>query len=96
MSILQTALQEVGFKTTIRPRDVRRMQERDAVTASLESMADDVLAPMTRRPRKIQVQRAGTHLKIRYVGRPTFVLIDARCTPSEGFRKLRCFDGGAA
>ena len=77
----------------IRPRDVRRMQERDAVTASMGKIVDDVLSPLTRRSRKVVISKAGAHLKVRYEGRPTWVLIDAQQTQSEGAKKLRMFDG---
>ncbi len=80
-------------QTPIRPRDVRRMQERDAVTASMEKIADDVLTLLTRRTRKVVISKAGTHLRVRYEGRQTSVLIDARQTQAEGANKLRVFDG---
>jgi hypothetical protein len=47
MSIMQTALQDVGYKPTIRPRDIRRAQERQDTTALLEKALDGMLAPLT-------------------------------------------------
>lgn len=67
MSVMQEALQSVGYQPRMRPHDMRRMQERQAVTALLEKAIDEVLAPITR-PVRVQVQKAGGFVKVRYAG----------------------------
>jgi hypothetical protein len=61
-SAIEEALQGVGYQ----PR-VMCMQESQAVTALLEKAIDEVLAPITR-PVRVQVQKAGGYVKVRYAG----------------------------
>jgi len=61
MSTMQQALMEVGFQPRL--RTLRRAAERER----LETVVDEVIAPITK-PRKIQVQRAGGHYKARWEG----------------------------
>jgi|SRR5580658_687835 hypothetical protein len=104
MGTLQEALQNVispqvhrpvtkavACKPTIRPRDVRRAQEREReceqVTASLENFIDGVLAPLTK-VRKISISKAGDYYKARYEGRATSVFV---YEPKNAKKNLRFF-----
>jgi hypothetical protein len=75
MSTLQAALQNVGYKPTIRPRDVQRRKERQTTTAIIEAILADAAAqpvcissfseaPM----RKIIYQNAGGFIRARFDG----------------------------
>lgn len=67
MGVMQAALEGVGFKPTIRPRDLRRLQERQAVTESLEKALDGVFAPLIKE-RKVRLQYAGDFYRARFDG----------------------------
>ena len=44
-------------------------------------------------PRKIQVQRAGSHCKVRFEGEANFVFCRSETSPSDIRRRLLFFDG---
>lgn len=45
MGTIQQALQDVGYQPTIRPRDIRRAQEREDITQALHNFLDGVMGP---------------------------------------------------
>jgi hypothetical protein len=71
--VLQPVAKVVACKPT-RPRDVRRSQEREQVTLSLEKFIDGLIEPLVK-PRKIVISKAGDFYKARYEGRATSVFV---------------------
>jgi hypothetical protein len=75
MSTMMEALQQVGFRPTIRPRDVRKSKERQTTTAIIEAILEDAAtqpvcissfseAPM----RRIIYQKSGGFIRARFEG----------------------------
>jgi hypothetical protein len=69
MGVMQEALVRVGFQPTkpLRPRDMRRAQEREDITLAFHNFLDGVLKPLIS-VRKVQVQQAGGFYRARYEG----------------------------
>ena len=65
------------------------MQESQAVTASLEKAIDEVFAPITR-PVKVQVQKAGGFVKVRYAGHNIYCFGK---TPEQAISNLKVLHG---
>jgi hypothetical protein len=75
---------------TIRPHDLRRIQARDEVTASLANSFDGMSASPIKQ-RRIILAKAGEFYRARYEGRQTNVFV---YEPEHAVKKLRFFDGG--
>jgi hypothetical protein len=86
MSTMLEALQDVGYKPTIRPSDVRRQQERQATTDALAQALDGVIDPLIMNPRRVEVQRAGGFYRARYEGYENSVFGD---NPKQAIERLR-------
>jgi hypothetical protein len=90
---MATANQLMSFNrnqlATIRPHDLRRIQARDAVTASLENTFDGVV-PTIRKQRKITTSKAGDSFRARYEGRKDCVFVDS---PQQAAKRLKYWDG---
>jgi hypothetical protein len=56
----------------VKQRDLRRTQEREQITTSLERFVDGVLAPIMKL-RTVTLTKAGNFTKARYEGRSSFV-----------------------
>jgi len=89
MSTMQECLEQVGYKPTgLRARllnNAKQKKETLRPVASLEALVDGVIDPITK-PRKVYVQRAGSHYKARYEGEASCCLGE---TPQEASRRLK-------
>jgi hypothetical protein len=88
MSTIQQALQDVGYQPTIRPRDIRRAQEREDITQALQKFLDGVMAPLIK-VRRIQIRQAGSHYKVRYEGQNDCCFVS---DPKHAAKRLSVFE----
>ncbi|MGB7603481.1 MAG: hypothetical protein WBM24_24475 [Candidatus Sulfotelmatobacter sp.] len=87
MSVMQTALRDVGYKPTKGEREmvahnleIIRLAELNKPRRNFANVAfgGGVVEPLIK-PRKIQFERCGSHVRARYQGERTFVIgVDKR------------------
>lgn len=70
---IATQLLDVGYKPTKGEREMSRHNLEIIRLAEFNRIFDDVVAPLIK-PRKIQFERAGSHVRARYEGETTFVI----------------------
>lgn len=91
MSVMQTALRDVGYKPTKGEREMSRHNLEIIRLAEFNRAFDGVVQPLIK-PRKIQFERCGSHVRARYQGETTFVIgVDKR----EATSRLKTWAGRA-
>lgn len=73
MSVMQTALRDVGYKPTKGEREMSKHNLEIIRLAEFNRAFDGVVATLIK-PRVIQFERAGSHVRARYQGERTFVI----------------------
>jgi hypothetical protein len=73
MSVMQTALRDVGYKPTKGEREMSKHNLELIRLAEFNRVFDGAIAPPIK-PRKIQFEKAGSHVRARYQGEKTFVI----------------------
>lgn len=89
MGVMQAALESVGYKPTIRPRDLQRRQERQDITELLEKALDGVFEPLIKQ-RKVLVKYQGGIYKARFDGMPNVTFAN---TPAGAESALKYWGG---